>query len=836
MTTRLQHFAKQLEESGILDADTLRDFLPPKAQPKDTHELARELIRHKKLTRFQAEEAYRGKAQSLVLGNYILLDKIGAGGMGQVFRARHRLLDRVVAVKLLPTGMMQDRAVIERFEREVRAAGKLNHPNIVRAENADQANGIHFLVMEYVDGGDLSKRVKKQGPMSVAQAVDCVLQAARGLAYAHGVGVVHRDIKPANLLLDTKGVVKILDMGLARMTGEGTVSSNPELTSTGTIMGTAQYMAPEQALDTRAADHRADIYSLGCTLYYLLAARAMYQGESVMRTIFAHREQPIPPLRDVRPEASGELDEIFRTMVAKDVDDRFQSMTELIQVLEVCTPLLSDEQAAGPAKPRFSAASRAQAATSSGAASSGAASSGAMSQSAVSSKSARSRPNDAGVPDAAEASSGQFPDFLAELGTAAQRKRTAGGKGPSGKGAGAGGRATGAKATAGGPTLAERIAAIPPLWWVVGGSSAMLLILLAVLAGLMIVFLGSSRDEAPQRAQAKPPTAASGGPGSPAQPDKPATQRPSQGNAPNSGLKSGSPVSGSPVSGSPVSGGAVSGGAKSGSPVSGGAKSGSPKSGGPSSGDPPSAISVAGRPNGGPSSPAGLSSSPTGALAGAIAASAKPDGGGPQPSVPDSPFPKIDFQFPGVGGNVKPGEWRAMLEPDALADWKQLDRNKVVDGVLRLNGPGSVLIAPGYYRQFEMELEFRLADAGDSGVGIYYGGNGNPAQQGIEVQLVDDNHNSQDKATARCASLYDLVAAEGGEFRQWPAWNQLRIRGTQLEISVELNGAKVVSAKREQLRTDFPRHQGVLSNSGHICLCPIRGEQEYRHFRVREIQ
>ncbi len=366
MTTRLQHFAKQLEESGILDAETLRDFLPPKAQPKDTHELARELIRQKKLTRFQAEEAYRGKAQSLVLGNYILLDKIGAGGMGQVFRARHRLLDRVVAVKLLPSGMMQDKATIERFEREVRAAGKLTHPNIVRAENADQANGVHFLVMEYVDGGDLSKRVKKQGPMTVELTVNCMLQAARGLEYAHSVGVVHRDIKPANLLLDTKGVVKILDMGLARMTGEGTVSSNPELTSTGTIMGTAQYMAPEQALDTRAADHRADIYSLGCTLYYLLAGKAMYQGESVMRTIFAHREQPIPPLRDVRPEASTELDTIFQTMVAKDVEDRFQSMTELIQALEGCTPLLSDEQAAGPGKPRFipRSARPAQAATS----------------------------------------------------------------------------------------------------------------------------------------------------------------------------------------------------------------------------------------------------------------------------------------------------------------------------------------------------------------------------------------------------------------------------------------------------------------------------------------
>ncbi|MFM7071768.1 MAG: serine/threonine protein kinase [Planctomycetota bacterium] len=505
MTTRLQHFAKQLEESGVLDAETLRDFLPPKAQPKDSHELARELIRQKKLTRFQAEEAYRGKAQSLVLGNYILLDKIGAGGMGQVFRARHRLLDRVVAVKLLPSGMMQDKSVIERFEREVRAAGKLNHPNIVRAENADQANGVHFLVMEYVDGGDLSKRVKKNGPLAIPLALDCVLQAARGLAYAHGVGVVHRDIKPANLLLDTKGVVKILDMGLARMTGEGGVSSNPELTSTGTIMGTAQYMAPEQALDTRAADHRADVYSLGCTLYYLVAGRAMYQGESVMRTIFAHREQPIPPIRDVRPEASLEFDAIFHRMVAKDVESRYQTMAELIADLETCMPLLNDERAAGSTKASRIAAAAGRAASAAHPASQV----NPASQASSTSKNAAATPGAlaaAAGETLAAPSSSQVADFLADLGSTAQRKRGGAGK-ASGKGttAGAAGRSPSTR-TASGPSLAERLTAIPPMWWLVGGSGAMLLVLIAVLIGLVIVFLGSpSGDEVPQSAQATSP-------------------------------------------------------------------------------------------------------------------------------------------------------------------------------------------------------------------------------------------------------------------------------------------------------------------------------------------
>jgi serine/threonine protein kinase len=808
MTTRLQHFAKQLEESGVLDAETLRDFLPPKAQPKDSHELARELIRHKKLTRFQAEEAYRGKAQSLVLGNYILLDKIGAGGMGQVFRARHRLLDRVVAVKLLPSGMMQDKSVIERFEREVRAAGKLNHPNIVRAENADQANGVHFLVMEYVDGGDLSKRVKKNGPLALPLALDCVLQAARGLAYAHGVGVVHRDIKPANLLLDTKGVVKILDMGLARMTGEGGVSSNPELTSTGTIMGTAQYMAPEQALDTRAADHRADVYSLGCTLYFLVAGRAMYQGESVMRTIFAHREQPIPPIRDVRPEASLEFDAIFHRMVAKDVESRYQTMAELIADLETCTPLLSDEQATGSTRASRIAAAAVGAA-------SAAIPAGRANSTAKNAVAAAGVPVAAGDTPAASSSS-QVADFLADLGSTAQRKRGGAGKASSkGTTASTGGRATSTR-SASGPSLAERLAAIPPMWWLVGGSGAMLLVLIAVLLGLVIVFLGSpSGEEAPQSAQAtspvpappvgvpsaakkpvvKPLQASSGGTGQPATP-LPAT-----------------PLPATPLPATPL-------------PMLQGATQ-------PLISDP--TLPIRPQPSTGPAGvvPPAMGGNPNSKLADAIAASAKAGG---EPSILDKPFPKIDFQFPGAGGGVKPGEWRSLLVDDALPEWKQLERDKVQDGVLRIDTPSGIIQAPGYYKHFELELEFRLADAGDSGLGILYSGNGNPAQQGIEVQLVDDDRNMQKQETGRCASLYDLIASEGAEFRRWPAWNRIKASVTREEIVVDLNGVKVVAANREQLRVQFPRHAGVLNDGGHLCLYPIRGEQEYRNFRVREFR
>lgn len=332
MPVSLEQFIQQLQDSGILASETLQGFLPPQANPKDVEALAKSLVRKKALTEFQAREFYRGNGQSLILDNYVLLEKIGQGGMGQVFKARHRRMDRTVAIKVLPASTMKDPATVARFEREVRAASRLTHPNIVTAFDAGRVGNTHFLVMELVEGRDLSALVKQDGPLSLQVALKAILDAARGLEAAHRHGIIHRDIKPANLFLDKQGTVKILDMGLARLDGE--VTAQAELTATGMIMGTVDYMAPEQALSTRTADARADVYSLGCSLYYLLTAKALYDGDTLMAKLLAHRDQPLPSVCALCPTAPQQLDSVLHRMIAKSVEARYQTMTDVIADLE----------------------------------------------------------------------------------------------------------------------------------------------------------------------------------------------------------------------------------------------------------------------------------------------------------------------------------------------------------------------------------------------------------------------------------------------------------------------------------------------------------------------
>ena len=330
----LAKFSDALVESGLLRREEITTFiesLPADRRPQNGKQLAQELFRAKLLTRFQVHAVYQGKTRGLVVGNYVVLDKLGLGGMGQVYTARHTRMDRVVAIKVLPAAATKSPEAVRRFQREVKAAAKLTHPNIVTAYDADEHRGVHFLVMEHVAGQDLASLVREKGPLPVKQAVDCIVQAARGLEYAHRQGVIHRDIRPHNLLLDKQGVVKILDMGRA----DGGAGRFPgrRLDAQRRGEGHLGLHGAEQAMDTKTADVRADIYSLGCTLHFLLTGRAPYGGDSLAAKIVAHRMNPIPSLRAEREDVPEALDGVFRKMLAKTPDERHASVAEVLQDL-----------------------------------------------------------------------------------------------------------------------------------------------------------------------------------------------------------------------------------------------------------------------------------------------------------------------------------------------------------------------------------------------------------------------------------------------------------------------------------------------------------------------
>jgi tRNA A-37 threonylcarbamoyl transferase component Bud32 len=287
---------------------------------------------------------------------YQVLGLLGAGGMGAVYKARHRLMERTVALKVINKRLTGDSAWVERFRREVQAAARLAHPNIVTAHDAEQAGDTHFLVMEYVPGVNLAEVVKKKGPLPVAHACHYARQAALGLQHAHEKGMVHRDIKPHNLMLTTKGRIKILDFGLARFASEsgpappaspGGLSKLGPLTQAGAVMGTPDYIAPEQATDARTADTRADLYSLGCTLYYLLTGRPPFAKGTALQRILAHAEQTPEPVTAYRPDVPAELAAVLERMMAKDPAQRFQTPAEVASAL---APFISPAATPAPAR------------------------------------------------------------------------------------------------------------------------------------------------------------------------------------------------------------------------------------------------------------------------------------------------------------------------------------------------------------------------------------------------------------------------------------------------------------------------------------------------------
>ena len=345
MVVSVAGFLKHLSDSGILSSDdlsALESRLTRENRRQDAQYLARELVLSKKLTQFQANALYDTNPSPLILGNYILQEEIGTGGMGVVYKARHRRMKRAVAVKVLSAKGSQSASVVKRFLREVEAAAKLMHPNIVAAYDADEINGVPFLAMEYVEGIDLAIHVKENGAMHYKQALDCLLQAARGLKHAHQQGIIHRDIKPANIVLDRHGTIKILDMGLARFQEGNSPLSAAEtadsleksaITLTGSIVGTVDFMSPEQAIDSNNADHLSDIYSLGATFYFLVTGKPMFEFNNLMDRILAHRDLPRPSICATNREIPPQIDTIFHRMVAIQKEDRYPSMGKVIQDL-----------------------------------------------------------------------------------------------------------------------------------------------------------------------------------------------------------------------------------------------------------------------------------------------------------------------------------------------------------------------------------------------------------------------------------------------------------------------------------------------------------------------
>ena len=269
------------------------------------------------------------------LGNYELLGELGKGGMGTVYKANHVRLKRVVAVKLLAAHRRGDPHAVPRFLREMEAVGKLDHPNIVRAMDAGEADGKYYLAMELIEGTDLKNLVRHRGPLAVADACELIRQAATAVQYAHARGLLHRDIKPSNLMVTANGQVKVLDLGLAQVQVVDS-STVGDLTARGQVLGTADYVAPEQGLDSRDADAQSDVYSLGCTLYFLLTGRPPLndpEDDTFAKKVLAHVRSPVPPISEFRDDVPPGVVSVLERALAKAPDDRFGTAEELADAL-----------------------------------------------------------------------------------------------------------------------------------------------------------------------------------------------------------------------------------------------------------------------------------------------------------------------------------------------------------------------------------------------------------------------------------------------------------------------------------------------------------------------
>jgi serine/threonine protein kinase len=320
-------FLELVRQSGLLESERLDAHLgqrfPGGKLPSEPKELATGLIRDGLLTYFQAHELLQGKFRGFSFGKYKVLERLGCGRNSNVFLCEQLSMSRKVVLKILPLAKAENPIALARFDREARAAGALHHPNIVHTYDHGQEKDLHYLVMEYVDGSSLHEIVEKYGPMAIDRAAAYIRQAAVGLQHLHQTGLIHRDIKPANLLLDRQGIIRILDLGLARFFEDHkdllTQQYDPRA-----ILGTADYVSPEQAFHGHAVDTRTDIYSLGATFYFLLAGRPPFVGKAVAQKLLYHLTKDPTPLRTLRPEIPEELAAVVEKMMSKDRDQRYQ--------------------------------------------------------------------------------------------------------------------------------------------------------------------------------------------------------------------------------------------------------------------------------------------------------------------------------------------------------------------------------------------------------------------------------------------------------------------------------------------------------------------------------
>jgi serine/threonine protein kinase len=351
MGPSVEHVCNLLARSKLLSAEEIRGLhqrwrSEAARSADDVAAFSKWLVARQYVTEYQSNLLLRGKVDHIFLGPYKILERVGKGRMAGVYKAVHTL-GQVVAVKVLPPSKARDPQLLARFQREARLALRLKHPNVVRTFQTGVFDGLHYMVMEYLDGETLEEVLQRRGRLPVAEAVRLLHQALLGLQHLHELGLVHRDLKPANLMLvpaaapgdSTLGAtVKVMDIGLGRALFEDEAGEKPAdfgLTNEGALLGTPDYLAPEQARDARTADIRADIYSLGCVLYHALAGQPPFADNNLLRQLMRHATEPPRPLHQVNPAVPEGLAQIVGWMMAKDPAQRYPTPERAAAALQV---------------------------------------------------------------------------------------------------------------------------------------------------------------------------------------------------------------------------------------------------------------------------------------------------------------------------------------------------------------------------------------------------------------------------------------------------------------------------------------------------------------------